>query len=34
MQLHGKAFTERFDNTLAGWAVTFDAGTKDEMTFC
>lgn len=27
-------FTERFDNTLAGWAVTFDAGTKDEMTFC
>lgn len=27
-------FMERFDNTLAGWAVTFDVGTKDEMTFC
>ena len=27
-------FTERFDNTLAGWAVTFDVGAKDEMTFC
>ena len=27
-------FTERFDNTLAGWAVTFNAGTKDEMTYC
>ena len=23
-------FTERFDNMLAGWAVTFDIGTKDE----
>ena len=27
-------FTERFDNTLAGWAVSFDIGTKDEMTYC
>ena len=27
-------FTERFDNMLAGWAVTFNAGTKDEMTYC
>jgi len=27
-------FTERFDNMLAGWAVTFDCGTKDEMTYC
>jgi hypothetical protein len=27
-------FTERFDNVLAGWAVTFDIGTKDEMTYC
>jgi hypothetical protein len=27
-------FTERFDNKLGGWAVTFDIGTKDEMTHC
>lgn len=27
-------FTERFDNMLAGWAVTFDVGAKDEMTYC
>lgn len=27
-------FTERFDDKLAGWAVTFDCGTKDEMTHC
>ena len=27
-------FTERFDNMLAGWAVTFDVGVKDEMTYC
>ena len=27
-------FTERFDNMLAGWAVTFDCGTNDEMTYC
>ena len=27
-------FTESFDNMLAGWAVTFDAGTNDEMTYC
>ena len=27
-------FTERFDNMLCGWAVTFDCGTNDEMTFC
>ena len=27
-------FTERFDNMLCGWAVTFDAGTNDEMTYC
>ena len=27
-------FTERFGNMLAGWAVTFDCGTNDEMTYC
>ena len=27
-------FTERFDNMLAGWAITFDVGAKDEMTYC
>ena len=27
-------FTERFDNVLAGWAVTLTIGTKDEMTYC
>tara|TARA_R100001460_G_scaffold92323_1_gene134173 strand:- start:315 stop:770 length:456 start_codon:yes stop_codon:yes gene_type:complete len=27
-------FTERFDNMLAGWAVTFDIGTKTDMTYC
>jgi len=27
-------FTERFDNMLAGWAITFNVGAKDEMTFC
>ena len=27
-------FTERFDNMLAGWAVTFDIGTTSEMTYC
>lgn len=27
-------FTERFDNMLAGWAVTFDIGTTTEMTYC
>jgi len=27
-------FTERFDNALAGWAVTFDVDVKDEMTYC
>ena len=27
-------FTERFDNMLAGWAVTFDIGAKDDMTYC
>ena len=27
-------FTERFDDKLAGWAVTFDCGTKSEMTHC
>ena len=27
-------FTERFDNMLAGWAITFDIGAKDEMTYC
>ena len=27
-------FTERFDNALAGWAVTFDVSAKDEMTYC
>ncbi len=27
-------FTERFDNALAGWAVSFDVSAKDEMTYC
>lgn len=27
-------FTERFDNMLAGWAVTFDIDTTTEMTYC
>ncbi len=27
-------FEERFDNTLAGWAVTFDISAKTEMTYC
>tara|TARA_B110000902_G_C14294729_1_gene582785 strand:+ start:1068 stop:1523 length:456 start_codon:yes stop_codon:yes gene_type:complete len=27
-------FTERFDNTLCGWAVTFDIGARDDMTYC
>ena len=27
-------FTERFDNALAGWAVTFDVNAKDDMTYC
>ena len=27
-------FTERFDNMLAGWAVTFDCGTNDDMNYC
>lgn len=27
-------FTERFDNLLAGWAVTFNCGTADDMTYC
>ena len=27
-------FTERFDNMLAGWAVTFDIGTTTEMSYC
>lgn len=27
-------FEERFDNALAGWAITFDIGAKTEMTYC
>tara|TARA_B100001057_G_C22412551_1_gene780256 strand:- start:68 stop:523 length:456 start_codon:yes stop_codon:yes gene_type:complete len=27
-------FEERFDNALAGWAVTFDISAKTEMTYC
>jgi len=27
-------FIERFDNMLAGWAVTFEIGTTTEMTYC
>ena len=27
-------FTERFENSLCGWAATFDIGTKDDMTYC
>ena len=27
-------FTERFDNLLAGWAVTFNCGIADDMTYC
>lgn len=27
-------FIERFENNLAGWAVTFDAVEKNDMTIC
>lgn len=27
-------FHERFENNLAGWAVTFDINVKNEMTVC
>ena len=27
-------FNERFENNLAGWAVTFDIIGKTEMTYC
>ena len=27
-------FTERFENMLAGWAVTFTINTKTDMTIC
>lgn len=27
-------FTERFENDLAGWAVTFDVRVKNEMSRC
>ena len=27
-------FTERFENMLAGWAVTFTINTRTEMTIC
>ena len=27
-------FEERFENRLAGWAVTFTINTYDEMTYC
>lgn len=27
-------FTERFENDLAGWAVTFDIVVKNDMTIC
>ena len=27
-------FTERFENVLAGWAVTFTINTRTEMTIC
>ena len=27
-------FTERFDNTLCGWSVTFDVSLQDNMTYC
>ena len=37
-QLNGspsvEAFTDRFDNLLAGWTVTFDVDIANEMTIC
>jgi len=27
-------FTERFENDLAGWALTFDVLVKNDMTIC
>lgn len=29
-----EAFTDRFENKLAGWAVTFDVIIENEMTIC
>jgi len=37
-QLNGspsvEAFTDRFDNLLAGWTVTFDVDIANDMTIC
>ena len=27
-------FTERFENMLAGWAITFTINTNTDMTYC
>ena len=27
-------FSERFENSLSGWAATFDIGVRDKMTAC
>ena len=33
MQLVNR-FTERFENMLAGWAITFTINTNTDMTYC
>lgn len=37
-QLEGQptseAFTDRFDNKVAGWSVTFDVNVQNEMSIC
>ena len=33
-QPSSEAFVDRFDNKLAGWAVTFDVAIQNEMTIC
>ena len=37
-QLNGtptsEAFTDRFDNKLAGWTVTFDVNVRNDMSIC
>lgn len=29
-----EAFTDRFDNKVAGWSVTFDVNVQNEMSIC
>lgn len=33
-QPSSESFVDRFDNKLAGWAVTFDVAIQNEMTIC